>query len=212
MKPTMRMMLLAEKDKRNNYPRNGDDRRWTITEDNYSPYNGGYEEPIRYNMPSMGYNEPYVGREYDVPENRRYKNGRFAPMRGNYDPSMHYGNRMGHEPMQIGFAGEYDSEMPFNQMTAEKWTHEMENEDGSKGPHWNIEQVKMLMGQKGIAGDPWEFYAAINAMYSDYGKVLKKHGVGDKLDVYIDMAKAFMDDKDAQPDKLARYYKYIVKH
>ena len=34
----------------------------------------------------------------------------------------------------------------------------------------------------------------------------------DKAAEAMDMAKAFMDDKDAQPDKLARYYKYIVKH
>lgn len=26
------------------------------------------------------------------------------------------------------------------------------------------------------------------------------------------MAKAFLDDKDAQPHKLARYYEYIVRH
>ena len=125
---------------------------------------------------------------------------------------MHYGEHMPPERMQIGFAGGEEDVVPLSQMTAEKWTHEMKNDDGTKGPHWNIEQVKMLMGQKGIQGDPWEFYAAINAVYSDYAKVLRKHGAGDKLDIYIDMAKAFMDDKDAQPDKLARYYKYIVKH
>lgn len=216
MKPSMKMLMLAD---RENYSNNADDRRWTITEGKYMPRDE--ETQLReYNH----YNEqhPSMG-SYEIPYSRRYKNGRFAPtkgesdteieMRGNYVPSMAYGEKMPHERMQIGFAGSDEYEiMPFSQMSAEKWTREMENEDGSKGPHWNIEQVKMLMGQKGITGDPWKFFAAINAMYSDYSKVLKKHGAGDKLDIYIDMAKAFMDDKDAQPDKLARYYKYIVKH
>ena len=48
-------------------------------------------------------------------------------------------------------------------------------------------------------------------IYSDYVKVAKKFGVGDKIDFYVDMAKAFLDDKDAGPDKLAKYYKYIVR-
>ena len=55
------------------------------------------------------------------------------------------------------------------------------------------------------------FWVALNMIYSDYVKVAKKFGVGDKIDFYVDMAKAFLDDKDAGPDKLARYYKYIVR-
>lgn len=148
-----------------------------------------------------------------------------------YDPSMTYDTymggyaaqeqgeemRMGHEQphtskMQIGFASGEEDVMPFSQMTAEKWVRSMEGEDGSKGPHWSIDQVKTLMAQKGIDCDFWEFYTTINAMYSDYGATLKKHGVGDKIELYIDLAKDFIKDKDAQPDKLSRYFKYIVKH
>lgn len=33
----------------------------------------------------------------------------------------------------------------------------------------------------------------------------------DQFFFYACMAEAFLDDKDAQPDKLARYYQYIVK-
>ena len=47
-------------------------------------------------------------------------------------------------------------------------------------------------------------------MYSDYMPVAKKLGVNN-MDFYTQMAKAFLDDKDALPDKLARYYEYIVK-
>ena len=48
-------------------------------------------------------------------------------------------------------------------------------------------------------------------MYFDYCKTFKKFGVGDKLDFYIEMSKAFLDDKDAQPDKLTRYFKCIAE-
>ena len=39
----------------------------------------------------------------------------------------------------------------------------------------------------------------------------RNSGSGDKIDFYVDMAKAFLDDKDAGPDKLVKYYKYIVR-
>lgn len=39
----------------------------------------------------------------------------------------------------------------------------------------------------------------------------KKHGVGGSLDFYVDMAKAFLEDKDAADDKLLKYYKDIMK-
>jgi len=33
----------------------------------------------------------------------------------------------------------------------------------------------------------------------------------DSADFFTYIGKAFLDDKDAQPDKLARYYEYVVK-
>lgn len=111
--------------------------------------------------------------------------------------------------LRMGQAG---SVPMFTRETAEEWAHSMKNEDGTKGPHWTMDQVKQVMAQKSVKADPWEFYAALNAMYSDYAKVFKKYGVGDKLDFYIDMAQAFIEDQDAQPDKLARYFQFVVKH
>ena len=87
----------------------------------------------------------------------------------------------------------------------------MQNEDGSKGPHWSMDQVEQIMRQKNIQCDPAEFFAAVNAMFSDYSEVAQKHGVN-KQDFYIDMAKAFLEDKDAVKDKAAAYYMYVVKH
>lgn len=87
----------------------------------------------------------------------------------------------------------------------------MENEDGSKGPHWTFEQAKQLMEQKKLDCDPVEFWVALNMMFSDYGVVAKKNNAS-TVDFYADMAKAFLCDKDAKPDKLERYYQAVVKH
>lgn len=99
----------------------------------------------------------------------------------------------------------------FDMAMADEWTASMKNEDGTKGPHWTIEQVKQVMAQKGIKGEPYEFYAVLNMIYSDYCAVLKKHRVNN-LDVYVDLACAWLMDEDAVSDKSYAYYENVVKH
>lgn len=93
---------------------------------------------------------------------------------------------------------------------AQEWTKGMHNEDGSKGPHWTIDQAKQVMQQRGISSyDPYEFWAVMNAIYSDYCTVLKKHGINN-MDAYIDLTCAWLNDKDAVPNKAAVYFTEIV--
>lgn len=73
-----------------------------------------------------------------------------------------------------------------------------------------MEQTEAVRKQRGIECDPFMFYAAMNMMYSDYCKAAEKTGAT-SVDFYAYMAKAFLDDKDAAPNKLARYYHCIVK-
>ena len=88
----------------------------------------------------------------------------------------------------------------------------MQNADGTHGAHWTMEQVNRIMQQKGLDVNPTEFWAAMNATYSDLCKVASKHGI-DNIDFYTDVATAFwLKDKDAVRDKLAAYYEYVVKH
>ena len=93
----------------------------------------------------------------------------------------------------------------FSPMDANKWVSKMENEDGTTGAHWTFDQVHQLMEQRGIDCDPVQFWAALCMMYSGYATAASKHGVGGDVDFYIDMACAFLNDKDAPKDKLARY-------
>lgn len=211
----MKMLLLNNTDNGNrNYPHTARNERISGA---YNRMGGNYtHEPT----------SAYSG--YEMPENRRYKNGRYAPKNGGYDydddeeweepemrydTSMHYGE---HKPqqMQMGFAVEGDEVMPFNRLSAEKWMKEIENEDGTKGAHWTLEQAKQLMAQKGIKADPVSFWVVLNSMYADYCKTLKKYGVGDKIDFYVDLTKDFLNDKDSVGGdaKVAAYFEHIVKH
>ena len=107
--------------------------------------------------------------------------------------------------------GAYAENGEFTEHMAKEWTARMKNGDGTTGAHWPMEQVKQLMQQRSINADPAEFFAILNSVYSDYYTVAKKHNVHN-IDFYIDIAKAWIDDKDAVPDKAAAYYEYVVKH
>ena len=201
-------------------------------------YDNGRYAPIRN---EMGYVGPYSGGNrygYEAPEGN-YRNemrgGRNGDRRGdtrgeeggtmrmigfgreiyNNDmrsdasvPSYCEGDHMtGSKPKK----GSAKSDMGMDEHLAKEWTAMMENEDGTKGPHWSMEQIKKVIEQRGIPGDPVEIWVAMNMMYSDYCKVAKKLGVN-TMDFYAEMARAFLDDKDAGAhDKLTAYYEYIVK-
>lgn len=193
---------------------------------------GGYrnemENEMRYESPESRFRDRR-GREH-------YDNGRYAPTRsmmdddeddeprGQYpyfppymprrmigfgDDTMMMGESRQHEQMQMGRSeGE---RMDLDQMSAEQWMRNMEKEDGSKGPKWTKEQVKPYMAQVGYHGPEYKFWAVMNALYSDYCKIAKKYGV-DRPEYYAELTKAWLEDKDAKPEKAGLYYKYIVKH
>lgn len=103
---------------------------------------------------------------------------------------------------------------PMDKETAMKWVSYMENEDGTVGEHWTMEQTTAVGEQYGVMWSEVSkctWYAALNMIYSDYCKVAKKYGV-DSLEYYIDMTKAFLFDKDSvAPDKkISEYYDHIV--
>lgn len=86
----------------------------------------------------------------------------------------------------------------------------------AKNPQALLQQVMQYAKQVGVDmqqfGDA-TFCLAMNMMYSDYCGVAKKFGF-DRPEVYADLAKAFLDDKDfdGEPEeKLYLYYKCIVE-
>lgn len=141
----------------------------------------------------------------------------FVPT-GYWDNEPNYGMYADHKTMnemenrsgQMQRGGASASGGKLTREMADEWMENLQNEDGSKGPHWTMDQTKQVMAQRGIKGEPLEFYVILNALYSDYCKVFQKHNIN-KIDLYADLASAWINDKDAMDGKAALYYECIVQ-
>lgn len=134
-----------------------------------------------------------------------------------YPPAMNGGSRYGfgdvyadvyamgaaNRPMYgMGMMGS-DMEKPVDERTARKWVEDM---DG--GEHFKPEQAEQLRTTICPECKRWEFYVAINAMYSDHCESIKKMGM-DKPEAFAYLAKDFLMDADAGPHKLRKYMTVI---
>ena len=96
-----------------------------------------------------------------------------------------------------------------------EWEKDLVNDDGTRGAHFPAEQIDQVAQSLGI--DPKEFgdgvlCMTVNMLYSDYCGVARKFNV-DRIEFYIEMAKAFLKDKDFDGDgaeKLFLYYTFIA--
>lgn len=96
-------------------------------------------------------------------------------------------------------------------VTAESWVKTMENSDGTRGGHWKMEETTAVLENNGIRNISKPlFYAVMNMLYSDYGAVAKRYGLEANVGFWVDMAKAWIFDKDAKPEKTSLYYAYVV--
>lgn len=96
---------------------------------------------------------------------------------------------------------------------AQAWVDHMDNADTSRphGGRWTYAEATELGHKLGVSGDQMiAFYVALNMIWSDYGPVISAAGIN-MPDFYGKMARAFIDDKDAKPHKVARYMHAIAK-
>ena len=92
----------------------------------------------------------------------------------------------------------------FNKWLLEKATSDMVNEDGTKGPHWTVEQTTMVARSNGVEFKDFNEYDwnyVMNMIYSDYYGVVPNETAS-----YVKMSKKFLDDKDAPKGKALYYY------
>lgn len=196
------------------------DRRGREHYDNgrYAPVRSGYDGGAMggYDDERMTDRMPPV---YDTGTGYRYDGGGnrmigFAggEMRSNYRMDASHQNRdeMEHRTStkKPGHSG--SDVQPMNREKAQQWVRKMKNADGSTGEHWTYDQTTQVMKQRNIDCEPAEFYAAMNMLWSDYGKVAEKFGVSN-VEYWAELSKAFLMDKDAEEDKLALYYECIVR-
>lgn len=159
----------------------------------------------------------------DRPEARRRRDrrGRYAGYGMDDDddderPRMMRGNSYGdiyaegtiYAPGANRAAAMGDMYAPVDERKAHEWVSRMHNADGTKGPHYKADQAEQIRAAQCPQCKRWDFFVALNMMYSDYCEVAKKMGM-DKPDFYAHMAKAFLDDEDAGEHKLAKYMETI---
>lgn len=65
----------------------------------------------------------------------------------------------------------------FNEEHARKAVSKMENEDGTRGPHWSVEETTALASQYGInlgsRFNRYDWFVALNMVYSDYYNIVR---------------------------------------
>lgn len=128
-----------------------------------------------------------------------------------FETARMHGGTMQKQQMRMGGAkGMGDEGLTREQ--AEKWVECMEDKDGVKGGTYTWHQAQQYGRNLGITGQERlvEFYAAMNAMQSDFWPAAKKFGV-DKPEFYAMLAKCFIEDPDAVEDKTRMYYECIVQ-
>lgn len=97
----------------------------------------------------------------------------------------------------------------FNKWLLDKALSEMENEDSTKGAHWSLEETTNVATKFGIPFDnfnEYDFSYVMNMIYSDY-----YGSVSDDVRTYAEMARKFLNDKDAPKGKALKYYLSMKK-
>lgn len=108
-----------------------------------------------------------------------------------------------------------EPETEFDRETAMQWAANMQNADGTTGPHWSMDQTTAVAEGMGIQPHEiprWAWGVTLNMMYSDYYPVAVEFGLN-RPEFYAALAKAFLFDKDGPgPErKLMEYYEHIAK-
>ena len=101
------------------------------------------------------------------------------------------------------------------QLTTLQWAANMQNADGTTGPHWTMEQTTAVAESMGIqapAVPRWAWGVTMNMMYSDYYQVAVEFGLN-RPEFYAALAKAFLLDKDGPgpEQKIMAYYEHIAR-
>lgn len=96
---------------------------------------------------------------------------------------------------EMAYDGKIDKE------TASEWVESM----SPIGQKWTIEETTKFMTTLNYNLNEIDYYIVSNMMYNDYYDL-----VNDNEELALKLAKNWLEDKDANKNKLFNYYKYIV--
>jgi hypothetical protein len=161
---------------------------------------------------SEDYAQDYRGGDYG----HEYYGGK-----GDYrrDMRMDYGmdkGRSNYEDYLYTTEDYASQDMRLKHRDMEEWKRKIKNADGTKGEHFDKNQIKDVAQKIGIQFRDYnedELCITANMLYSDYCHALKDYVPREKEAlIYTKMARAFLDDEDgpAPAEKLALYYHCVV--
>lgn len=185
-------------------------------------YRGSMEYRGDYRRDRRDYGEDYMDRRDRNDYRRDYGEDYRRDRRRDYDDDdeARRRNRMGRFTDRAGredMGGHEEEEIYLKKEDAEHWVKRLENEDGTRGAHFEKSKVREAvknMSSGNFSED--DMYVTANVLYSDYCAVLHpyiSHEPEKELQFYLKLAKAFLEDKDGpEPsEKLALYYYCIVE-
>ena len=103
----------------------------------------------------------------------------------------------------------------FNEECAHKAVKKMENEDGSKGPRWSIEETERIAQQYGVnlkseKFNKYDWFVALNMIRSDFYRAVINMTGSDNVKHFVELTKAWLNDKDIEEGKMWFYFKYVM--
>lgn len=103
----------------------------------------------------------------------------------------------------------------FNEECAHKAVKKMENEDGSKGPHWSIEEAERIAQQYGVniksdKFNKYDWFVALNMIRSDFYRAVVNMTGTDSVKHFVELTKAWLNDKDIEEGKMWFYFRYVM--
>ena len=103
----------------------------------------------------------------------------------------------------------------FTEECAMKAVKKMENEDGTRGPRWSVEEAERIASQygvnlKGEKFNKYDWFVALNMIRSDFYRAVVNITGTDNVKHFVELAKAWLNDKDIETGKMWFYFKFVM--
>lgn len=103
----------------------------------------------------------------------------------------------------------------FNEECAHKAVKKMENEDGTKGPRWSVEEAERVALQYGVnlkseKFNKYDWFVALNMIRSDFYRAVVNMTGSDNVKHFVELTKAWLNDKDIEEGKMWFYFRYVM--
>lgn len=96
-------------------------------------------------------------------------------------------------------------EIANGKVLTEEMAHEIVENMKPLGEYWDINTIKQIKSSAGLTYNDYDFYTVMNSLVNDYGEIIDK----EDIEIYVKMAKAFIEDEDATKDKVFVYFTTI---